>query len=75
MAQETAVEWLVEQLRMQTPLYTKNEMIQMAKEMEKVMNEHSWIAGAQYSISVLKDGTLKESKESFEKYYNETYNK
>lgn len=50
-------------------------MIQMAKEMEKVMNEHSWIAGAQYSISVLKDGTLKESKESFEKYYNETYNK
>lgn len=32
---QTAVEWLVEQLRMQTPLYTKNEMIEMAKEMEK----------------------------------------
>ena len=70
---QTAVEWLVEQLRMQTPLYTKNEMIEMAKQMEKVNNEYSWIAGAEYSISVLKDKTLKESKESFEQYYNETY--
>ena len=32
---QTAVEWMVEQLRMQTPLYTKDEIINQAKEMEK----------------------------------------
>ena len=32
---QTAVEWMVEQLRMQTPLYTKDEIINEAKEMEK----------------------------------------
>jgi hypothetical protein len=33
--QQTAVEWLVEQLRMQTPLYTKEQIIEQAKELEK----------------------------------------
>ena len=32
---QTAVEWLIEGLRMQTSLYTKNEIIEIAKEMEK----------------------------------------
>ena len=32
--ERSAVEWLVEQLRMQTPLYTKEQIIEIALEME-----------------------------------------
>lgn len=85
----TAVEYVIEQLRklahnpkthlgmgdIRVTQGYLDDLEQIGKQMEKVMNEYSWIAGAEYSISVLKDKTLKESKESFEKYYNETYNK
>lgn len=30
---QSSIEWMVEQLRMQTPLYTKEEIIEIAKEM------------------------------------------
>lgn len=79
---QTAVEWLVRKLSNELideiPLHRWDEIreaVQKAKQMEKVMNEYSWIAGAEYSILLLKDKTAKGSKESFEEYYNETYNK
>jgi hypothetical protein len=67
----TAVEWLVEQLRKQNPLYTKNELIQIAKEMEKERAIDMYIAG-------LKKGNLNPASENLhkvlaEQYYNETY--
>ena len=38
----TAVEWLVEQLRMQTPLYTKDEIINEAKKMEMEQDKNKF---------------------------------
>ena len=76
MAQQTAVEWLAEKMEKLIPPGNQIEifvMLDKAKQMEKVNNEYSWIAGAEYSISVLKDKTAKGSKESFEEYYKETY--
>lgn len=61
--QQTAVEWLVEQLRMQTPLYTKNEMIEIAKQMEKEQMEKA------YKQPLFSDC------QTFDQYYNETYGK
>jgi len=61
---QTAVEWLVEQLRMQTPLYTKEQIIEQAKEMEKQQQGKTW------------DEAIDEDSRynTFEQYYNETYN-
>lgn len=60
---QTAVEWLVEQLRMQTPLYTKNEIIEQAKAMHKeqilIAYDNGWEAGS-YNP---------------QQYYNEEYGK
>ena len=82
MVQQTAVEWLVEQLRMQTPLYTKNEMIEVAKEME--MYQHGlflhWFVKHYETATIDRmfgfvDATGKEVtvKEIVDHYYNETY--
>jgi len=62
---QTAVEWLVEQLRMQTPLYTKEQIIEQAKEMEKQQ-----IMDA-YSNNGWNDD---DPRGDAEQYYNETYN-
>jgi hypothetical protein len=62
MAQQTAIDWLVEQLRKQNPLYTKNELIQIAKEMEKEQHYNTW-----------DESRLAEGWKPFQKYYNETY--
>jgi hypothetical protein len=65
MAQQTAVEWLVEQLRMQNPLYTKNEMIDIAKQMFQQQIEAAWKRG---------DGEHDKVADKLAKqYYTETY--
>lgn len=61
MAQQTAVEWLVEQLSMQTPLYTKDELIEQAKEMEREQMENA------YKQRLFSDC------QTFDQYYNKTY--
>ena len=38
---KTAVEWLIEQLTMQTSPYTKEQIIEIAKEMEKEQKGYS----------------------------------
>lgn len=63
MAQQTAVEWLIEQLRMQTSLYTKNEMIEIAKQMEREQMEKA------YKQRLFSDC------QTFDQYYNKTYGK
>jgi hypothetical protein len=67
MAQQTAVEWLVEQLRMQNPLYTKNEMIDIAKQMFQQQIEDAWKRG---------DGEHDKVADKLAKqYYTQTYGK
>ena len=79
MAQQTAVEWLVEQLRMQTPLYTKNEMIEIAKQMEREqriaaqMDMFHHMNNADYGLDYLQKRD--EAEKYAEQYYNETYGK
>lgn len=46
----TAVEWLVEQLRMQTPLYTKEQIIEIAKEMESRQKDEFAIGFAEWLV-------------------------
>ena len=74
MAQQTAAEWLVEQLARKhkefqalTFYYDHKEEIEQAKQMEK---DHLMMA---YNDGRVNAG-LKQSKKS-EQYYNETYNK
>ena len=74
MAQQTAAEWLVEQLARKhnefqalTFYYDHKEEIEQAKQMEK---EHLMMA---YNDGRVNAG-LKQSKKS-EQYYNETYKK
>lgn len=74
MAQQTAVDWLVEQLRMQTPLYTKNEMIEIAKQMEREQKIGllNWIN----EVSKVEPMRLETDHDDIvEQYYNETYGK
>ena len=47
---QTAVEWLVEQLRIPTPLYTKNPLIEQAKEIEKEQQDEFAIGFAKYVL-------------------------
>lgn len=65
----TAVEWLVEQLRKQNPLYTKNELIQIAKEMEEEQHENTWTDSR---VECKGDDFIGKEK-TFKQYYNETY--
>jgi|APGre2960657404_1045060.scaffolds.fasta_scaffold341049_2 FKBP-type peptidyl-prolyl cis-trans isomerase (trigger factor) len=70
---QTAVEWLIEQFAKYYAIHQLDEEIEQAKQMERQQNEYTWIAGAEYALSFLKDKTSEDSKESFEQYYNETY--
>ena len=80
----TAVEWLVEQLRMQTPLYTKDEIINEAKEMEKqqIIDCGNSCAIKQHlhsdKIDKMSESELMQFAEQYvltfgEEYYNETF--
>ena len=70
MAQQTAVDWMVKQLRMQTPLYTKEQIIEIAKEMEKENIAKAWDAGNhQYFCSKITN----EDFDNGEEYYEENY--
>ena len=71
---QTAVDYLVSKLPQRMLNYLKEE-IEQAKAMESLQNEYTWIAGAEYALSFLKDKTSEDSKESFKQYYNETYGK
>ena len=65
MKQQTAVEWLVEQL----PMRIKNSMmdeIEQAKEMEKEQICHAHLTGLIYPLEI-------EATKQAEQYYNETY--
>jgi hypothetical protein len=64
---QTSIEWLIEQLRMQTPLYTKEEIIEIAKEMHKkeIMKAYS-------KQSPIEDGVFT-SVNKAEQYYNQTF--
>jgi hypothetical protein len=64
MSKQTAVEWLVEQLRMQTPLYTKEQIIEIAKEMEKQQIIDAYLAGMDTPHLEIR---------SDEEYFNDTY--
>ena len=68
MAQQTAVQWLVEQLRLPTNIrFTDDEkssykeLIEQAKEMEKQQHKYTWY-----------DSTIN-SHISFEQYYTQSY--
>lgn len=58
----TAVAWIVEQLRMQTPLYTKEEIISIAKEMEK-----------EQIIDAYRKGFISDDIKLAEDYYNDKF--
>ena len=82
---QTAVEWLENQMKTSKYFYklmedinsrstiAQSNILEQAKEMEKEqmdkISEDWWVEGCAY----MKDG--KRIYESFEQYYNETYNK
>ncbi len=72
--QQTAVEWLVEELKKDSyqiifgKTFASIELIEQAKAMEKVQMEKCYNHG---SLSLLDTG----HGDSFEDYYNENYNK
>jgi len=65
---QSAVEFLVEELSRQTPLYTKKEIIEQAKEIEKqqIFDAAKWYMNT--------DGIINQD-ELAEDYYNETFKK
>ncbi len=68
MKQQTAVEWLIEQL--QAPCRTiPSHIIEQAKQMEMRQHENTWIDSR---IEIKGDDYIGKEK-SFEEYYNETY--
>jgi hypothetical protein len=63
----TALDWMVEQLRMQTSLYTKEEIISIARGMGKQEIIDAFFSGDKFEgRAELADG---------EQYYNETFKK
>ena len=77
---QTAVEWLVDELQI---FATKEEMdiIEQAKEMEKEQLRNSYKQGFKYrdtwNWELETDWEIhsnKENEQSFEQYYNETFN-
>jgi len=62
---QSAVEFLVEELSRQTPLYTKKEIIEQAKEIEKQQIIDSYASGYIDAVA--------QNKITAEQYYNETF--
>lgn len=77
--QQTAVEWYNNQLRKvfsnttEASNFSHEELLQQAKEIEKVRMESTWIAALDYAIKLLKCLNNLESKDAFDQFYNETY--
>jgi phosphosulfolactate synthase (CoM biosynthesis protein A) len=76
MAQQTAVEWLIEQLAKKhnefqalTFYYDHKDQIEQAKKMEKEQMIDAFSNGAEWEKY---EGTF---DDKFKQYYNETYNK
>lgn len=68
---QTAVEFLVEHLRMQNSPYTKEQIIEIARQMEKHQHENTWLD----SRIEYKGNLYIGDDKSFQQYYNETYEK
>ena len=64
MAQQTAVEWLIDQVEDYLG-YMPTDIIEQAKEMEKAQKATTWNNAI--------DAELKNKWESFEQFHNETY--
>ena len=75
MEQQTAVEWLINNLPEDYILALPYELVEQAKEMEKQEKEKCWIAALEYGLKVLKTDENATSKEAFEQYYTQTYGK
>ena len=76
MKQQTAVNWLVDQIKSdqnQKALSASEwmEVIEQAKQMEKQQHDNTWVDSR---IEDLSNGNIRKEK-TFEQYYNETYNK
>jgi hypothetical protein len=72
MAQQTAVEWLVDKVEDFIGLIPI-DIIEQAKEMEKQEKAKCWIASAKYGLKILNTGEKADFKAAFEQYYTETY--
>jgi hypothetical protein len=74
---QTAVEWLMEELSKNGSgaVRTFVDLFEQAKAMEKQRIEQSWVAALDYAITNVKGYNNLTSKDAFEQYYNETYNK
>ena len=72
--QQTAVEWLENELK-KIPFIKPQDAFEQAKAMEKQRIEQSWVAALDYAITNVKGYNNLTSKDAFEQYYNETYNK
>lgn len=76
--QQTAIEWLMEQIQeqrengdndlRQTLYYCKQ-----AKEMEKEQHEKTWIEAIDYGLRSIKGSINLNPVDALEKYFNETY--
>jgi len=77
MKQETAVEWLAivlyQKFKLEGNGKELNDLVEQAKEMEKVRMESTWIAALDYAIEKMKGLNTLESKDAFEKFYKTTY--
>jgi hypothetical protein len=69
MAQQTALEWLIEQCPRIETIVSYN-ILEQAKAMEKEQIEKAFNEGMSNSVDYFGSGV-----EESEKYYNETYNK
>ncbi len=74
MKQQTAVEWLVEQLFWSEQMERIERVVQQAKEMEKEAHEETWDAAHQTGRFEGK-GIAEENYYTFEQYYKETFGK
>ena len=74
MAQQTAVQWLQEQLNPDMKTMQGNimqDLLEQAKQMEKEQMENMFFVGGQNGYLSCEGKPF----ETFEKYYNETYGK
>jgi len=73
--QQTAVEWLVDQIEKHyvfQDIKNTTAFLQ-AKEMERERIENAWIAALDFGIEKMKGLNTLESKDAFEKFYKTTY--
>ena len=65
MAQQTAIDWIVDQMLSEGHKEMWKDMIQQAKQMEKKQMKKSWSDGFSFQSPY----------KNFEQYYKETYSK